>query len=172
MEEWRQILDHPQYDVSNMGNIRNRNTNRILEQSVNKTGKCTVRLDNQTEIVSRLVAREFVPGKGILRNQVIHRDGDRTNNKYYNLEWITQSELRKRSYGCDLPYSHKQAHKVLVMETGEEFWSIADCARRLGVNPNRLYYLFQKYVSVELNGYHLIRLRALTEEEELYLAQN
>lgn len=55
------------------------------------TGYVQVTVTRRQKLVHRLVAENFVPrveGKNIVN----HKDGDKTNNHFENLEWCTQAE--------------------------------------------------------------------------------
>ena len=55
----------------------------------NGKGYRRVRLQGRTFKVHRLVAEAFVPNPDNLPN-VLHKDGDRDNNHYTNLEWSSR----------------------------------------------------------------------------------
>lgn len=103
---WIQIEDTA-YSVSNSGQIRNDRTGRILKETLNPKGYCTVHLHcngvASTRRTHRLVAEAFVlrpeNSEGLL---VDHIDNDRLNNKASNLQWMTSgANTRKaRSVGA------------------------------------------------------------------------
>ena len=66
MEEiWKIIKEFPNYEVSNLGRIKNIRKDKLMTISVRKNGYCVVKLsDNGTAKeckVHRLVAKAFVP---------------------------------------------------------------------------------------------------------------
>lgn len=62
--------------------------------SFNGKGYRRVRIQGHTFKIHRLVATAFVPNPDNLP-YVLHKDGDRTNNNYYNLVWSrTQSNQK------------------------------------------------------------------------------
>lgn len=83
-ETWRDIRDHPHYEVSNTGSVRNRKSGRLLKSWANKpNGYAQVELDGKKCLVHRLVADAFFSGGSDFR--VEHIDGNRSNNELGNL---------------------------------------------------------------------------------------
>lgn len=93
-EEWKIIQDYDNYEVSNLGNVRNSNTGRILKLTC-KGGYLTTGLsknsNGKTLPVHRLVALAFIDNPEN-KPQVNHKDKNRSNNNVSNLEWSTASE--------------------------------------------------------------------------------
>lgn len=123
-EEWKDIDGfNGLYQVSSLGNIKSleknvpypRSPNRIrrekiLKQYIDKYGYLVVRLSKNKEkynlFTHRLVSQAFIPN---LENkpQVNHKDGIKTNNFPYNLEWSTGSENMIHAYKTGLQVSLK-----------------------------------------------------------------
>lgn len=150
MAHWRRIKNEPHYQVSDDGRVR---SNRIignthkpeltgewheLKQITNaKTGYQMVGLGTgKTRSVHRLVAEAFVKGHSSKRNDVNHIDGNKQNNDVSNLEWCTRSENIRHAYDNGLIPQHSSVNyrkvRVRVVETGEEFDSIEECAMAIG----------------------------------------
>jgi len=101
-EEWRPIPDFPMYSVSDMGNImrteRGKRTyiGRFLSPSKNtKRGYLQVGLrrdgTRQMMLVHRAVMSAF--GDGLSRGmEVNHKNGNKMDNSFQNLEWVTSSQ--------------------------------------------------------------------------------
>lgn len=105
------------YQVSNLGRVRSvtrwsvnnggrqRLVGRIMRLGVNNPGYLFVFLcrDGRPKVhsVSRLVALAFIPNPSYLP-QVNHKDGQRTNNHAFNLEWVTNGQNQKHSYAMGL----------------------------------------------------------------------
>ena len=95
MEHWIEVKKHPDYEVSNLGNVRKKGTGRLLSQSLNRPGGYQrVRIDGQIRYVHRLVYDSFIDGDHS-NLEIIHVDGDRKNNNVSNL----QSQERKGNRG-------------------------------------------------------------------------
>lgn len=88
------FLDVPGYEklyqISNVGNVKNIKTGRILRPFKNTQGYLCLNLfkngTKRTARVHRLVAQSFIPNPQNLP-QVNHKDEIRTNNVVGNLEW-------------------------------------------------------------------------------------
>lgn len=97
-EEWRAIPEYEQYEVSTLGNVRNKNTpDRFLKPFYVKDGYAQVRLslgarDKYKVIaVHRLVALAWLDNPDNKSN-VNHKNRDKHDNRVQNLEWSTPSE--------------------------------------------------------------------------------
>lgn len=97
MEEiWKQIEDFPNYDVSNLGNVRNNKTNKIMILQKKYDGYVRTSLidkckQKKTCYIHRLVAKAFIPNPNN-KLTVNHIDNNPSNNYVFNLEWATMSE--------------------------------------------------------------------------------
>ncbi len=94
-EIWKPIkgFEHTKYLISNFGNVKNTQTNYILEKN-NKTGYSTVLITHKniskTHKLHVLVASTFLENENVT-NVVNHKDGNKLNNNVSNLEWTSQS---------------------------------------------------------------------------------
>ena len=105
IERWKRIKDfETEYVISSYGKIAAIKQNRkiyILSQRIDRAGYMTVRLtkDGQThtKFVHRLVAEAFVPNP---RTKLFtnHFNGNKTDNRFINLEWVSHSENIKHAY--------------------------------------------------------------------------
>ena len=92
-ENWKEIENYNNYEVSSFGRVRNKNTGRFLKQS-NKGGYCSIGLSNiktKTFSVHQLVAKSFISNPEN-KQQVNHKDKNGLNNNITNLEWNTSQE--------------------------------------------------------------------------------
>lgn len=109
METWQSVKDYDNYQVSDLGRIRNVITRNVLKSSDNGNGYLRVDLykngTRKKQFVHRLVAKMFLNNSFNLP-EVNHIDHVRTNNSLDNLEWVTSSENNYKKY------SHKRNNKT------------------------------------------------------------
>lgn len=135
-EEWVEIRDFPDYLVSNWGRIYSVRTDTELKPRPSGWGYLQVCLSNsgirKMKYVHRLVAEHFLPGEdeGL---EVNHIDGDKIYNHEMNLEWVTKSMNNQHSH--DLGLNKGRGIPIKVVETGQEYSSIVDCAQAVGMTP-------------------------------------
>lgn len=95
-EIWKDVFYYDNYEVSNLGRIRNKKTNRILKTVTSNTGytmACLCKNGKRKSLsVHRIVMQTFKPVQNMDDLQVNHIDWDKTNNKLENLEWVTPQE--------------------------------------------------------------------------------
>lgn len=98
LEIWKNIEGYNgKYQVSSWGKIRNAETGTILKPYRNSKGYLKVGLHVKGKRipvkhrVNRLVAQAFIPNPNNLP-QVNHKDGNKENNSFTNLEWVTNEE--------------------------------------------------------------------------------
>lgn len=123
-EAWVDIIGYEQnYQLSNFGNVRSKEHSVIHPSGIKYTYKAKDRkpfveeyriisLSKKGEIemfkISRLVAQHFIPNSDN-KPQVNHKDGNKMNDHYSNLEWVTQSENSIHAFDNGL---NKRKHKV------------------------------------------------------------
>lgn len=89
--KWRIILEAPTYEISNIGTIRYRGTSTEKECTFDKDGYVVCSLQGKHFKVHRLVAKYFVDNDDTINKNIVnHKDEDKTNNVYTNLEWCTK----------------------------------------------------------------------------------
>lgn len=99
--EWKQVLEHPNYEVNSKGEIRHKIRKHILKPRSNKGGYMYVNFKingkNTNFAVHRIVANAFLPNpNGYI--EVNHKDYDKTNNCIENLEWVSSSINKKHAF--------------------------------------------------------------------------
>ena len=135
-EIWKFIPGYEnRYKVSNKGRVlsfvhntngkkRNIFTQKILSQATSRGYKRVLLLDEfgnrKMYFVHRLVLSTF-KGYDRHKKQVNHINGDKTDNRLENLEWVTQSENMKHAYrlGLEKPCDNGFKKKVGIIKDGE-----------------------------------------------------
>ena len=104
---WKDVLDYEEYyEVSNLGNVRSKKTNKYLKLS-NKNNYYIIALCKPNEKrklfrVHRLVATAFIPNPDN-KAEVNHIDKNKLNNNVNNLNWMSHQEnCAHRSYGVKI----------------------------------------------------------------------
>lgn len=137
IEKWLPIEDYPNYEVSSLGNIRNTRTGNLMRPWTMQNGYQAISLRNEygrkNFYVHRLVADAFYDGDHD-NFEINHIDGRKNNNFIGNLEWCTHSENTRHAIRNGLftphrlpPHPHEGV-RVRIVETGEVFDSLTECA--------------------------------------------
>lgn len=94
-EIWKDIPEYEDfYQASNLGNIKNKRTSRILKPYKNKKNKYMYSHLSKNGVgkvirTHKLIAKTFILNPHNY-NIINHIDGDKSNNKASNLEWCSQ----------------------------------------------------------------------------------
>ncbi len=132
---WKEIPNYATYEVSNLGQVKNKKTGRILK-SVKNGGYSSVHLrqdgKNKSFKVHQLVGLCFIDNSEN-KPQINHIDKQRSNNASTNLEWCTAAENNAHKY-LTLQVKTNQNLKIwrvntLTDEKLELFNSILDAAK-------------------------------------------
>lgn len=126
-EIWKEIPGYAgKYSISNFGNVRSNyyKNRRMLKPSPKNNGYLTVRLYSnfvgKSIQIHSLVANAFLPNPNNFP-MIIHKDGNRTNNKVENLEWC--SMLSYNTYNNTEENAKKLLINILQNNT-EEIWKV------------------------------------------------
>ncbi len=109
-ESWKVIAEHPNYQVSSLGNVRNIRTNKLLTPYNDGTGYYRVCLDGKCLRLHILVAKAFLPNPDN-KPTVNHIRGNKKDNRASQLEWATYSEQQYHVWQTGLRKRRKRYAK-------------------------------------------------------------
>lgn len=98
MEEWRQISDFPNYEISNLGNVRNRKRQKQLSPFTSDGYNQIILWSNgirKHHRISRLVARMFLENYDDTL-EVKHLNGKKCDDTVTNLQWMQHVDICHR----------------------------------------------------------------------------
>ena len=114
-ECWREIEGFPNYQVSNLGRVKNNKTDKILKPYKTNRGYHTIGFwsDGKKKRLSihRLVAKAFLPNPRNLP-EVNHINGSKADNNVRNLEWASGSNNVLHAYQTKLRKTKLSAIQV------------------------------------------------------------
>lgn len=89
-EKWRKVEGLSDYEVSNLGRIRNIKKMKLIKGYI-QYGYICVNINKKQKRLHRLVAEAFLPNPDG-KEQVDHLNGDTLDNRANNLRWVTPKE--------------------------------------------------------------------------------
>jgi len=105
MEVWKKIKDYPNYEISNLGNVKSLyfDKEKYLKGTKNSTGYLTVKLWSnkipKTKNIHQLVTESFLNHTPCGYKLVVnHIDFNKLNNRLDNLEIVTQRENSNKKH--------------------------------------------------------------------------
>ena len=101
-EIWKKINGFQNYKISNMGRIYNIVTDSFRKLTPDNSGYIRIKLQEQRFYVHILVAQHFIENDNTTKNRVNHKNGNKSDNRVENLEWVTQSENVKHAHDTGL----------------------------------------------------------------------
>lgn len=113
------------YLIDELGNIYSLFSGRFLHYKTDKDGYKLVNLSKNKKIytkkVHRLVAQTFIPNPNNLP-EVNHKNGNKTDNCFENLEWVTHKQNIMHSYKTGL---HK-AYRGTYNKNSKKIYQLKD----------------------------------------------
>lgn len=170
MEIWKNIDDYPDYQVSNLGNVKNIKTGKLLKGSVNYLGYPYVYLRKggkpKIKTIHRLVAEHFIPNPEN-KPEIDHINTDRTDYRIENLKWVTRKENNNNPITLEhkrgkkhntKPQLEKFINKCLKDENGftSLYNYISKMHNELDLKKLLLFYLLKDYAEEDLVFYNSI----------------
>lgn len=151
-EIWKDVLGaEGKYQVSTCGQVKSfrRKQPRLLRPCDDKDGYqhvgiCYTPDDHRTRRIHQLVAEVFLPPKPTPDHELNHKDFDKTNNHWDNLEWMTQQEnkthaierYRRGMENNQTKLSDDQVREIhRRLAAGDFVWVIA---KEMGLSPSYL----------------------------------
>lgn len=108
-EEWKRVADFPDYEISNLGRVRNSSGKVLKPQQNPKNGYMQIMLHNgingkkiKLHYLHRLVATYFLPQPQEGQTQINHKNGDKQNNTASNLQWKYTTDKANESAGIEV----------------------------------------------------------------------
>ena len=148
-EDWRDVVGYEGlYQVSNYGRVKSfqKNYPKIMKSGVQSKGYVQIRLHKNRHSkncgVHVLVAQAFIfnPAQ---KSEVDHRNGDKTNNCIWNLNWATRSENAARAYqlglikvnrGTQCHYAKLNAEEVIYIRKNPDTLKIRELSEKFNVS--------------------------------------
>lgn len=121
-EIFKQIIDYPNYKISNLGQVLNSKTGKILKPHLFNTGYLRVNLYKDIKpklfYIHRLIAFYFIDNPDN-KQYVDHKNNIRTDNRIENLRFVNSSE---NSMNSGLPKTSTSGFKGVYYETRGKKW--------------------------------------------------
>jgi len=143
-ENWKNIESFPNYEVSDYGNVRVKETKYIMKPFINEAGYLRISISNdrckrKKFYIQRLVAIEFLTN---LENKptVNHKNNIRHDNRLCNLEWSTMIEQNIHKHKTNNKFEKRRDIKAIwrldlnTLEKLEKYKSTTEAAKWIKQN--------------------------------------
>ena len=147
-EEWKDIEGYEsKYQVSNYGNVKSLSRvkknhsklqiihGRVLKPERTRLGYLRISLSRDGKekrfLVHRLVADAFIGKNDGL--EINHKDGNKANNHFSNLEWVTRGENIKHAFKTGLNKGNETHSNNLLLEYKGEVMNLSQWSRKTGI---------------------------------------
>jgi hypothetical protein len=137
---WKDIKDHPRFEVSSCGAVRRKIDGKLIPISLNNSGYAKVSMDKDNCFCHTLVLEAFI-GPRPEGFQADHIDNNRINNSVENLRWVSKS-INNRTSGRIVRVNLAEIRKLLL-----EGLTQREIANKLGCSKGIISYHF-KYLKL------------------------
>lgn len=146
-EEWKDCVTEKfkgEYEISNHGRVRNIRNNQIVKPllknngylyAIGHFGKGMYQFR-----INREVALAFIKNDNIFATNVNHKDRNKTNNNFSNLEWVTPRQNNLHAVATGIPNASKTA-VLLLYKNGKvkkRFETMRQASAETGVSDARI----------------------------------
>jgi len=134
VEQWKIISEYPNYKVSTLGRIMNKD-NKIMKQDNDSRYNMVTLYNKQGHknvSVHRLVAKAFLNNSDN-KLTVDHIDRNRRNNKVDNLRWATKLEQEHNKIN-----PQREIYSIDKEGNKRYFEGVHDCARKLNISASKI----------------------------------
>lgn len=121
-EEWRTIKNYEKYEISNLGQVRNKKHKNLLKQRIDAKGYYNITVDcydnkiRKSVTIHKLVALSFCDNP-LNKNVVDHINRNKLDNKAVNLRWVTSKEnANNKTYKNNLSVIQKDLNDNIIKE--------------------------------------------------------
>lgn len=142
-EIFKDIDESPYYQISNYGTVIDKEKGYKIRQTISKLGYAKLGLytgyERKDYLVHRLVAKYFVSNPNNYK-YVNHKDRNRSNNIYTNLEWCTQS-YNVRYENANKISTFKRSNKIACYKDSKLvglYIGSNEAATALNLNPSAI----------------------------------
>ena len=153
-ENFKIVPGYKYYQVSDAGRVWNARRMRFMKASPNSIGYLRIGLSREGArkryFLHRLVLETFA-GKSAAGMECAHLDGDITNNRLSNLQWVTKSEnqLHRRLHGtapigAQHPMAKLSEHDVRTIRLLLDVSSMNALARMYAVSKKTIFNIKHK----------------------------
>lgn len=121
--EWRRCITLPELEVAENGQLRTviKGKLKLLKSRNNGNGYWNVNRRNRTFYVHRLVAEVFLGAGPQPDLEVNHIDGNKANNHWSNLEWVTHETNMAHAIRTGLK------PRTFTIDEEKAIWFMKDC---------------------------------------------